>query len=478
MLPPDDLTVAPYARGEWVRLRTLINLRWIAIAGQLLAVLTAVYGFGIRLHLDLCLTAIFVSAAMNLGALIVYPASTRLQHRQALLTLIFDLGQLAFLLYLTGGLNNPFAILIVAPAVIGATVLPRRSTVLVLVSTVALTTLLGHRHLPLITAGGEWLRLPPLLITGMWVSLLISVAFLSLYARRVTSEILSMSQALAATQLALEREQKLTALGGVVAAAAHELGTPLATIKLASAELAAEVKDNPDLSADVALIRSQAERCSSILVSMGRTGKDDLHLRHAPLTAVVAEAAEPHLGRGIEVVTRVAGRVAGEDAVDKALLRDQPQIRRRPEIIHGLRNLVQNAVDFARSTVRIDIDWTADTIRITVGDDGAGFPPELIGRIGDPFVRGRGEKRGQERLRPGYEGMGLGLFIAKTLLERTGATVIFANGRGDAAAAPAAEPGEGRPTGAIVALVWRRAEIEPTRAETRGALGRNESIAG
>jgi two-component system sensor histidine kinase RegB len=477
----DWMSGAP-ARGEWVRLRTLVNLRWIALGGQLLALLAAVFLFDLELPVDLCLLVIVASAAFNTSARLLSSASTRLQQRGVILTLLFDLVQLTLLLFMTGGLNNPFALLIVVPAVVSATALTRIATLMIAAATAASISLLAFAHMPLRTASGEALQMPALLIYGMWTSLLISVGFLSFYARRITGEIYSMSEALTATRLALEREQKLTALGGVVAAAAHELGTPLATIKLVSAELADELAASPELQADAQLIRDQANRCRDILASMGRMGKEDLLVRHAPIHSVVMEAAEPHLNRGIVVTMRMNGAPAAPETPD------QPQIPRRPEIIHGMRNLVQNAVDFARSRVWIDISWTDQRIRVAVADDGAGFPPDLLGRIGDPFVRGRGNDRAAGRTASGYEGMGLGLFIAKTLLERTGAALTFVNG-GPAGEGPdgtadgtadggrtGGRTGDGRPSGAIVELVWRRAMLEASRAETRGPLGFNRQV--
>jgi two-component system sensor histidine kinase RegB len=260
--------------------------------------------------------------------------------------------------------------------------------------------------------------------------------------------------------MALAREQKLTDLGGVVAAAAHELGTPLATIKLVSAEMMEELKDRPQLLEDAKLIRDQADRCRDILRSMGRAGKDDLHLRQAPLGSVLREAAEPHMGRGRQVEFSL---VSGPNGSER-----QPTILRRPELIHGLRNLVQNAVDFCRTTVWIDGEWTDRTITIRIVDDGEGYPPQVIGRIGDPFVRSRRSAQDLAQ-RPEYEGMGLGLFIAKTLLERTGAELSFAN-----ASDPFLTPEE-RPErcGAIVELVWRTSELV---APPNSAVGDNLPI--
>lgn len=452
----------PELRTNWVRLRTLIYLRWLAVLGQTTAVVLATQYLNIDLRLDLCFLLIGLSAAFNIAATVIHPENKRLTQRDATLTLLFDIWQLAALLYLTGGLTNPFAALILAQTIISATVLTIGATILLGSVSLIVIGLLSLYYVPLRTTEGVVLEIPQLLVTGSWAALSISIVFLGVYARRVSTETFSMSEALTATQLALEREQKLTALGGVVAAAAHELGTPLATIMLVSSELADELEDRPDLHEDVQLIRQQAARCRDIMASMGQSGKDDLHLRHAPFTAVIEEAAAPHRDRGKQVVLRVNGVETTEANSE------QPLISRRSEVIHGVRNLVQNAVDFAESTVWIDLDWTDDRLMLRVGDDGQGYPVELLGRIGDPFLRRRAMLRDSGPERPNYDGMGLGLFIAKTLLERTGAALTFANGvrqpTGTAAFAP---------SGAIVEVVWSRASLEVTRAVTRAALGEN-----
>jgi two-component system sensor histidine kinase RegB len=281
----------------------------------------------------------------------------------------------------------------------------------------------------------------------------------------VTNETFSMSQALAATQMALAREQRLSVLGGVVAAAAHELGTPLATIKLASTELIDELDDRPQLQEDARLVRDQADRCSEILRAMGPRGKEDALVRQAPFSSVIEEAAAPHAERGIRIVLRVEGGTVDEGP------EVQPLVPRRPEIIAGLRNLIQNAVDFARTTVWIDLDWNSTQLRVVVGDDGPGYPSDLIGRLGDPFVRGRPMTPVE---RPGYVGMGLGLFIAKTLLEGSGARLHFSNGL-----APDGAPVEfARPSGAVVTVSWPRTAFAEEAAVGRGALGENVPVQG
>jgi two-component system sensor histidine kinase RegB len=447
-------------RSEWIRLRTLILLRWMAIAGQLAALTVADLVVGMQLPLGFCYLVVGVAVIGNLVASFVFPGNKRLSEAGAMLTLLFDVSQLAVLLALTGGLNNPFALLILVPVTISAGALELRTTILLGLVAIALVSIVWVYNLPLRFADGSVLQVPAVFEYGFWLSIVIGIMFLALYSRRVATEIRSMSDALLATQMALAREQKLTDLGGVVAAAAHELGTPLATIKLASTELAEELADRPDLREDAELIRAQADRCRDILRSMGRAGKDDLHLRQAPLGAVLREAAEPHLERGKSVAFDVFPGVTGSER--------QPTILRRPEVIHGLRNLVQNAVDFARAQVWIDATWTDAVISVRIIDDGAGYPASVLGRIGDPFVRSRtaSQETGQ---RPDYEGMGLGLFIAKTLLERSGAELSFANGA-DPFLTRAEHPNH---SGAIVEVRWPASAL--VVRETDG-LGHNRPL--
>ncbi|MEP2474809.1 ActS/PrrB/RegB family redox-sensitive histidine kinase [Roseobacter sp.] len=458
-----DSTVRPlsgHTRANWIRLRTMILLRWFAIGGQLTAITVAQHWYGLQLELGLCYLVIGASVIANLVAIFVFPENKRLGEVENTLMVLFDLLQLSFLLFLTGGLHNPFALLLLGPVTISAAVLTLRSTVLLGSTAIVIVTILSQFHLPLRSASGFILEFPPLFVFGNWIALIIAIVFISAYSVRVTSEIHSMSDALAATQMALAREQKLTDLGGVVAAAAHELGTPLATIKLASGEMIEELSDRPELKEDAVLINEQADRCRDILRDMGRAGKDDLHLRQAPLMTVIEEAADPHLDRGKSI-----------EFQHLADPQQQPTILRKPEIIHGLRNLIQNAVDFAKTSVWIEVGWTETEITLRIMDDGRGFPTHMLGRIGDPFMSNRANNA-TRRLRPGYEGMGLGLFIAKTLLERSGAELRFANGH---------DPAETvNPTqthlGAIVQVTWERALIGVETSTSRLPLGENQKI--
>lgn len=441
-------------RSDWVRLRTLVRLRWSAVVGQTLAILVSAFVFDLQIHIGLAALTIWASVVANIVIRIIYPENKRLREREAFLMLIFDMLQLSVLLYLTGGLNNPFALLLLAPVTIAATILNLRRTILLGAVAIILTSLLSQFNLPIETASGALLALPDLYQFGFWLALVIGVVFLGVYARQVTTEMHNMGEALLATQLALSREQTLTDLGGVVAATAHELGTPLATIMLVSGELRPEMKNHPDLLEDIDLIHAQAARCREILQSMGQAGKDDLHLHQTPIEALIKEAAEPHINRGKTVIFHIGS----EDRDGEK----QPVVLRRPEIIHGLRNLIQNAVDFSQTTVEITVSWSETELRIRISDDGDGFPPSIIGRIGDPFVRRRRENVDGNK-RPGYAGMGLGLFIAKTLLERSGARLLFRNGSKHSQTM----------NGAIIDVIWPRAKMQPPHAN---ALGDNQQF--
>lgn len=451
MTTTDPPLLIPDARGDWIRLRTLTVLRWTAVIGQLTAIAVATLLFALDLPLFLILAVVGVAVAANLAVLIAYPQSTRLSENALLGVLLFDAAQLSVLLGLTGGLNNPFALLLLVPATISATALSPRSTIALGTATILMMSLVALWHLPLQTTGGEVLRMPPVFAWGFWVAIVIGVVFLAVYARRVTAEANAMADALAATQMALAREQKLTDLGGVVAAAAHELGTPLATITLASAELADELAGSPDLAEDARLIRQQADRCRDILRAMGQSGKDDLMLRAAPISQVVRDAAEPHAARGRTIHYDVAPWPNGATA--------EPIVHRRAEMIHGLRNLMQNAVDFADTDVQVTLRWDTEALSVRIADDGPGFPPHVLGRVGDPFMRQRDQSR------PGYEGMGLGLFIAKTLLERSGAALEVTNRTEPAGA-----------TGAEVTVTWPLAALVSESASRRDALGPNQAL--
>lgn len=416
---------------EPIRMRTLVQVRWFAIAGQTTAVIVALL-MGIGFAVGPVLALIGAAAVMNIWLTLWSPPRT--SARRAAVQLSFDVVQISILMALTGGLANPFTLLVLVPVTVAATALTLTKTLLLGTATMAMISAAALFALPLYDAGGQELTLSPTLALGHWTALMIGVVFFAGYAHRVSVELQETSNALFATQMALSREQRLQHLGGVVAAAAHEMGTPLATIKLIAGELARDLADRPDIRSDMVILRESAQRCADILRGMGRAGKDDLHLRSAPLGAVLADAAEPHAGRGPAVEIRAAG----------------PHVRRDPAIIHALRNLIQNAVDFASSRVTIEAQMGNNSLCVTIRDDGPGYPPALLARIDEAYLIGwRGDQG-----RQGYDGMGLGLFIAKTLLERSGARLTFANGG----------------PGAVVSVCW---PLDRIVADGRASLGGN-----
>ena len=417
-----------------LRLNTLIRLRWLAIFGQSAAVLIVAYGFNFPLPVTLCFVLIAAAAWLNAVLALRFPAAHRLGQMPALGILMFDASQLAGLLYLTGGLTNPFSVLMSVPAVISATSMPVRLTALIGAFVVAAATFLMFYHLPLPWYPGTELTMPFVYVAGMWLAVVSSIAFTSVYAWRVAEEARLLANALNATELVLQREQHLSAIDGLAAAAAHELGTPLATISLVAREMEKALGSDPRYGEDVTLLRSQSERCREILKRLNSLSSEvDTPLMRLPLTSMIEEVIAPHRDFGIRIKLEPRERVGSE-----------PIGQRKPGVIYGLGNLVENAVDFARANVWVRWRWNDATVGFTITDDGPGFMADVIDRIGEPYMSTR---QGNE---PGG-GLGLGLFIAKTLLERSGASVSFRN---------STEQGEG----AIVDIVWSRAAFAAPEA--------------
>ena len=406
----------PRQRGR-IRLRTIIFIRWIAVAGQLSTLLFVHFGMGYALPLPWALATVGALAAVTAGAQFRRSASHRLTDRESALYFAFDMVQLTVLLFLCGGLNNPFAILILAPVTVSATTLSYRSTLGLAALAITFINLLAVFHLPLPWSDGGY-ELAPNFIMGFTISLGLAVIFITSYVYRVAQESRRLSDALSAAQAALDREQSLSSLGALAAAAAHELGSPLGTISLVSRELQRELELDDPIRADIDLLVSQSARCREILAELsrrpGEQQRDHFNVMPAPL--LIELAAESH--RRPEVSLRIEEH---GDPADPAT----PLLPRRPELIHGLGNLLQNAIEFAREEVKVTIAWNASEISITISDDGIGFPPDLLDRLGDPYLsRGADLKKTAERK---GDHMGLGIFIAQQLLERSGGSVTFHN---------------------------------------------------
>jgi len=395
-----------------VRLRTLILLRWLAVVGQTIAVVFVHYGLGFDLPLGICLGVIAASAWVNAWLSLAMPTQRFAKDWEAFFQLAYDVIQLMALLALTGGLTNPFSVMLVGPVVIAVAALPTRWWLTLGAIAIIGSISLSAWHMPLPWSGPEEVVLPSTYRAGTWVALAIAIAFTAVYAWRVSVEAQRMGTALAATQTVLAREQRLSALGALAAAAAHELGTPLATIQLTAKEMLRAATDDVQRE-DADLIVSQAQRCREILQKLSRSSheaSDQMHER-VGLREAMEEAAAPLRGLGSEVLVQI------EPPADDP---HTPVLQRLAEIIYGLGNFVENAVDFAQSKVTVTGSWTTDTLHIVVQDDGPGFPPDILAKLGEPYVTTR-------RAQPGYGGMGLGVFIAVTLVERIGGQVDLSN---------------------------------------------------
>lgn len=406
----DLLLVDPdLPHGGGVRLGTLVLIRWMAVLGQLLALGVVAYGLGFDVRPTITVPIVLASAVLNLWFTLRGDPNTRLGDTQAAAHLAFDLVHLFVLLFATGGLSNPFAVLLLAPTSVSASILGQRSTKILISLSLILVSALAFTPFPL-----PWAGLPPelplILEAGVWVSLCFTLVFLALYMSRVGHEGRNRARALAVTQIALEREQRLSALGTLAAAAAHELGTPLGTILLASKELLNHWDGDDQTRVDLELIVGETKRCRDILSELRkhRQAGDSEHFVAVELEAMLREAGAPHENRGVTI-----NYVSGGAGVLK--------IHRTPEMIHAVRNIIENAAGFARSMVQISAGWDEKAVSVSIVDDGPGFDPQVIKRIGEPYVTTRQPTPGKDG------GLGLGLFIAKTLLERTGAAVSFSN---------------------------------------------------
>lgn len=431
-LPTDAPVMRKRAKTSGqLRRSTLVLLRWCAVVGQSLALLIVTQVLDFDLPLGPCLAMIGLSIFVNIVVTASYELERRVGDREAGLQLGFDLLQLAALLWLTGGMANPFALLFLAPVVTSATTLNKRVLLSLGLLATALSFGLIYNSQPLPWNPAGSFTLPLTFRLGVFSAIIIGSAFTSLYAWRATKESRAMSDALAATEAVLAHEQKLAALGGMAAAAAHELGTPLATIQVIAKEMTRELEAGTALGEDAALMLSQAQRCREILQQLSQRG-DEGDAIHDVLSIedLLEEAAEPYITFGKDISLDVAG--AGEE----------PVLKRQAELLYGLKNFIENAVDFAKTSVQLTGRWDEDSFSVIIDDDGSGFDPAIMGRLGQPYVSKRQQPKQVDEL---AGGLGLGVFIATTLIERTGGKVTF---------------GKSPAGGARIELIWSRKNAE------------------
>ena len=426
-----------------VRLDTILRLRWLAALGQLAAIFVVAQGLEFDLPIVPCLIVVSLSALLNLALQMAFNPMQRLEPNYAAALLALNIVELAAMLFFTGGLQNPFSFLFLAPVLISATALPVRLTIGLGMLAVACASALVFYYLPLPWDSEDPLILPPIYLFGVWLSIVVAIGVTSLYAFQVTEEARQLSDALAATELVLAREQHLTQLDGLAAAAAHELGTPLSTIVLISKELERVLQDNSPLAADIKTLREQAQRCRDILAKITQLSSSGAPFDRMKLSTLIEEVVAPHRDFGVAIKVRIA--VAGAS---------EPVGTRNPAILYGVGNILENAVDFAHNAVEVNAWWNNDTVEIIISDDGPGFAPDILKRIGEPYLSRR---RGSDDAQSEHRGLGLGVFIARTLLERTGAKVSFSN---------RVFPDHG----AVVQIAWARQRFEAGEANENPAI--------
>ncbi|MDG5495893.1 ActS/PrrB/RegB family redox-sensitive histidine kinase [Niveispirillum sp. BGYR6] len=409
-----------------VSARTLLTIRWIAVLGQSITLAMVTLGLNLPLPLPFAVAAVAVSVIINLFAIRRLAHQPFLGDRDAAFYLAYDMVQLAVLLYLTGGLDNPFAVMMLAPLTVAASTLGREAVTMLVALAVLCFTTLALTALPLPWPGQTEAGLPPVYRFGVWTALTMSAGFIAGYLYKVADGARRLSMALNASQEALARAQSASAVGALAAAAAHELGSPLGTIAVVAKELARDTPPDSPIAEDVALLQSQVARCRDILAELSRRPGDRGGAEpFVPIAALLETTASPYFRPGISL--EVVNVNEPEDGT--------PNVQPVPEMVHGMANILQNAMQFAASRVLVTVDWTAPGVALTVQDDGPGYPPALLPRLGEPYVSGR-----TLAAREAAGNMGLGLFIAQTLLERSGAVVTYANGRSG---------------GAMVAIRWK-----------------------
>ena len=387
---------------------TLTILRYIAISGQFIAVNIVFYYLKLDFPVEESYLIIFFGLLTNL--FLQFKIKTnQLKDTYAFFFLLYDLLQLSILLFLTGGIINPFSILLIIPTIVSSTFLSMGTTIILGAITSLMLFTLSNYHFPLPGVNESIYNLPSFYKIGIFTSILIGLIFLSYFGIRFSGESKKRSEALNKLQEVIAKEYELESLGGQAAAAAHSLGTPLATISVVVKELKKEIGDNEEFSKDIDLLISQTKRCSEILKKISKKQiEEDNFLSSIKLEDLIEEIINSFK----ETSSKRIELIAGDD-------NNKIYIQRTPEIIYGLRNFIGNAVKFSRNKVQINLKSDDNVIEIRINDDGPGFPEDIIDKIGEPYIKSKSKELNSN------SGLGLGTFLGKTLLERQGAKLIF-----------------------------------------------------
>ena len=388
--------------------KTLTILRYIAIFGQFIAINIVFYYLDLEFPIIESYVVIFIGLLTNIFLHFSVKVN-QLKDTYASFFLLYDLIQLSILLYLTGGILNPFSFLLIIPAIVSSTFLSMGTTIILSVITSFMLFLLTYFHLQLPGMDSSKFIVPNFYKFGVLTSILIGLIFLSYFGIRFSGETKKRSEALYKLQEVIAKEYELESLGGQAAAAAHSLGTPLATISVVAKELKKEIGDNKEVTKDIDLLISQTKRCSEILKQISKKQiEEDIFLSSIRLEDLLEE-----------IITSF--QETSSKQIDLATEDDQNKINihRTPEIIYGLRNFIGNAVKFSKNKVQINLKSDKETIEIKINDDGPGIPEDIINKIGEPYIKSKSKELNSN------SGLGLGTFLGKTLLERQGAKLHF-----------------------------------------------------
>ena len=415
-------------QGLRITLETLINIRWIAIVGQFFTVSVVEYFLKFEFAYFGTLTLIFLSALVNVYLEINKSKFLTINNFYATLSIFYDLVQLILLLFMTGGLSNPFSILIIVPTTISVTYLSRGSSQFIVTCSIIFSTVIAFYHMPLPYPVNESLVLPKYYNIGLWLSLGIGIIFLGNYAYQLGRDNRVRSTALSRLEEELTKEKVVNSVGGMAAAAVHELATPLATISLVSKELQKQLKDNSNIKEDINLLIEQSERCSSILKDIAQRKQKDEFIENISPKELINE-----------IVFSLNNISNKEINVENLNLNQRMKMTKKTEISYALRNFIENSIKFAKNKINIEIDQSKKRTAITISDDGDGFNKDIIANLGQPYLH-------SDNIKKNKKGMGLGVFISKSLLERCLAQVTFRNNK----SLP----------GASVKIVWNNSQLE------------------
>ncbi len=388
--------------------KTLVILRWIAIFGQFIAI-NLVYFF-LKLELPIVLAYIVISIGLCTNLFLQFRIkSIQLKDFYASLFLIYDLIQLTLLLYLTGGISNPFSILMIIPTIVSSTFLSMGTTIVLGILTIFFLFLLTIFHFPLPGIHDSSVTFPKLYLTGYFLAIIVGLVFLSYFGVRFSGESKRRSDAVSKLQQVIAKEYELESLGGQAAAAAHSLGTPLATISVVATELKKEIGNNKEYSKDIDLLISQSKRCGEILKKISKKQiKEDKFFNKTNLENLLNEILISFRETSSKEIILIA-----EDN------KSDFNFQRTPELIYGLRNFIGNSIKFSKSRVEIILTSDDKKIQIKINDDGPGFPEDIIEIIGEPYIKSKSMQVSSN------SGTGLGTFLGKTLLERESANLYF-----------------------------------------------------